>query len=60
MTVDMLLNNAGFGSHDLFVDEDPDNVAREIQLNCGSLVALTARLLPGMVARGRGGVLNVA
>jgi hypothetical protein len=40
MTVDMLLNNAGFGSHDLFVDEDPDNVAREIQLNCGSLVAL--------------------
>ncbi|MEU7764389.1 SDR family oxidoreductase [Nocardia sp. NPDC049190] len=60
VTVDMLVNNAGFGSHDLFVDEDPDNVAREIQLNCGSLVALTARLLPGMLARGRGGVLNVA
>jgi uncharacterized protein len=60
MTVDMLVNNAGFGSHDLFVDEDPDNVAREIQLNCGSVVALTARLLPGMLARGRGGVLNVA
>lgn len=60
VTVDMLINSAGFGSHDLFVDEDPDNVAREIQLNCGSLVALTAQLLPGMLARGRGGVLNIA
>src|ERR1700687_1879680 len=60
VTVDMLLNNAGFGSHDLFIDEDPDNVAREIQLNCGSLVALTARLLPGLLARGRGGVVHGA
>lgn len=58
--VDVLINNAGFGSHDLLVDEDPDNLAREIQLNCSSLVTLTARLLPAMVERGRGGVLNVA
>ncbi len=58
--VDMLVNNAGFGSHNLVVDEDPDNLAREIQLNCSSLVTLTARLLPAMVERGRGGVLNVA
>lgn len=58
--VDVLVNNAGFGSHNLFIDEDPDNLAREIQLNCSSLVALTSRLLPGMVERGRGGVLNVA
>lgn len=58
--VDMLVNNAGFGSHNRFIDEDPDNLAREIQLNCSSLVALTSRLLPGMVERGRGGVLNVA
>ncbi len=58
--VDVLINNAGFGSHDLVVDEDPDNLAREIQLNCSSLVTLTARLLPAMVERGRGGVLNVA
>lgn len=58
--VDVLINNAGFGSHNLFVDEDPDNLAREIQLNCSSLVTLTSRLLPGMVERGRGGVLNVA
>lgn len=58
--VDMLINNAGFGSHNLFIDEDPDNLAREIQLNCSSLVILTSRLLPAMVERGQGGVLNVA
>lgn len=58
--VDVLINNAGFGSHNLLVDEDQDNIAREIQLNCASLVALTARLLPGMVARNSGGVLNLA
>jgi short-subunit dehydrogenase len=58
--VDLLVNNAGFGSHNLFVDEDPDNLARQIQLNCSSLVTLTSRLLPAMLERGRGGVLNVA
>jgi len=58
--VDVLVNNAGFGSHNRLIDEDPDNLAHEIQLNCSSLVTLTARLLPAMVERGRGGVLNVA
>lgn len=58
--VDVLVNNAGFGSHDAFVDEDTDNVVREIQLNCTALVELTSRLLPTMVERKQGGVLNVA
>lgn len=60
VTVDLLINNAGFASYGPFVDEDPGRVAQEIQLNCGCVVALTARLLPPMLARGRGGVLNVA
>ena len=58
--VDVLINNAGFGSHNPVAAEDPDNLAREIQLNCSSLVDLTARLLPAMLERDRGGVLNVA
>lgn len=58
--VDVLINNAGFGSHNPVAEEDPDNLAREIQLNCSSLVDLTARLLPAMLERDRGGVLNVA
>ena len=58
--VDVLINNAGFGSHNPVAEEDPDNLAREIQLNCSSLVDLTARLLPAMLKRDRGGILNVA
>jgi short-subunit dehydrogenase len=58
--VDVLINNAGFGSHNPVAEEDPDNLAREIHLNCSSLVDLTARLLPAMLERDRGGVLNVA
>ncbi len=60
LDVDVLINNAGFGSHNPVAEEDPDNLAREIQLNCSSLVDLTARLLPAMLRRDRGGVLNVA
>ena len=58
--VGVLINNAGFGSHNPVAEEDPDNVVREIQLNCSSLVELTVRLLPAMLQRDRGGVLNVA
>jgi short-subunit dehydrogenase len=60
IAIDLLVNNAGFASHGLFADEEPGRPAREIQVNCGSLVSLTAHLLPPMLARGRGGVLNVA
>ena len=58
--VDVLINNAGVGAHGHFVEENRDAVAREIQLNCGSLVALTREFLPGMVDRHRGGIINVA
>jgi short-subunit dehydrogenase len=60
IAVDVLINNAGFASHNQFVDEDPENVAREVHLNCTSLVELTARLLPDMAKRNRGGVINIA
>jgi short-subunit dehydrogenase len=58
--VDMLVNNAGVGSHDRFVDEDPGQLAGQIQLNVTSLVDLTARFLPGMLEAGSGAVVNVA
>ena len=60
LAVDLLVNNAGFGSHEPVVDEDPARVVDQIQVNCIALAELTTRLLPAMVARGRGGVLNVA
>jgi short-subunit dehydrogenase len=58
--IDLLINNAGVGSLSRFLDEDINAVLSEIQLNCVSLVSLTGRLLPDMLARGHGGVINVA
>ncbi len=60
VVVDLLVNNAGVGSHGAFVAEDPAAMLAQIQLNCLSLVSLTRALLPAMVNRGHGGVINVA
>jgi short-subunit dehydrogenase len=59
-TVDVLVNNAGVGLHSKFVEQAPEPNAAQIQLNCGTLVDLTARFLPPMVKRGRGVVINLA
>lgn len=58
--VDFLLNNAGFGTHGSVADADPERLAEEIRLNCGVLTELSQRLLPGMIARRRGSIVNVA
>ena len=58
--VAILVNNAGFGDAGDFVDADREKLLRMIRLNCEALVDLQARLLPGMVSRGRGAVINVA
>lgn len=64
--VDVLVNNAGFGLYGPFVavgSEPPTDAAREMEmiaLNIGALTHLTKLFLPGMVARGRGRVMNVA
>lgn len=58
--VDVLINNAGFGYGVLFERSSWDKTQRMITLNVDALVWLTWRLVPGMVERGRGGVLNVS
>jgi uncharacterized protein len=58
--VDLLVNNAGFGMHGDFIGADAGRLTAQIQLNCVALVDLTRRFLPGMVARKRGAVVNVA
>jgi uncharacterized protein len=60
LTVDLLVNNAGFGSHGFFDELPPGKEQDMIAVNVASLVALTRIFLPGMVSRGRGGVLNVS
>jgi short-subunit dehydrogenase len=59
--VDVLVNNAGVGGHGRFAVERTlaEDLAM-IQLDITSLVQLTGLLLPGMVARRQGGILNVA
>ena len=58
--VDLLVNNAGFGLGGLFKDHDPERLRQMIDLNCGVLTELCRAVAPGMVERGRGGILNVA
>ena len=58
--VDHLINNAGFGIYGGFVETPLDIELQIIQVNIVALTELTKRLLPGMVARKRGRILNVA
>jgi short-subunit dehydrogenase len=60
LEVEWLVNNAGFGTNGRFWELELERELAQIRLNCEALVALTGRCLPGMVARGRGRVLNVA
>ena len=60
LTVDLLVNNAGFGSHGPFEARDPRREADMVAVNVAAVVGLTRAYLPGIVAVGRGGVLNVA
>ncbi|HEX7695162.1 MAG TPA: SDR family oxidoreductase [Sphingomonas sp.] len=60
LAVDILVNNAGFGARGDFAELDADMQLRMIDLNCRTLVALCHAVLPGMIARRSGGILNVA
>jgi uncharacterized protein len=57
---DVLVNNAGVMSSGFFQDEDPATIRRLVDLDVRAVVDLTLRFLPGMLARRRGGVLNIA
>lgn len=58
--LDLLVNNAGFGTYGTFADLDPDREESEIRLNVIALVRLTRAALPGMVERGSGAIINVS
>lgn len=60
LQIDILVNNAGFGLRGNVVDLDCQRQADMIQLNCTVLTELSRLLLPGMLSRGQGGILNVA
>lgn len=57
---DILVNNAAIMDAGFFQDADPAKLRQIVDLNVQAVVDLTRRFLPGMIARRRGGVLNVA
>jgi len=58
--IDLLVNNAGFGTAGALWELDADGEEREIHVNVVAVVRLTQAALGAMVARGRGGVINVS
>ena len=60
ITVEILVNNAGFGVHGLFHDTDWKATEDMLSLNMITLTHLTRLFLPEMLQRGRGKILNVA
>lgn len=60
LTVDLLINNAGFGKYGKFENYSVDIYQQMIQLNITSLVTLSHLYIAGMRARKQGGIINVA
>ncbi len=58
--VDVLINNAGFGTLGFFLDTSWEKESQMINLHIHTLTHLTKLFLPGMAERGHGKVLNVA
>jgi short-subunit dehydrogenase len=58
--VDLLINNAGLGDSGEFATSDPTRNEQMTLVNIVSLTILTRHLLPRMIARRRGGILNVS
>jgi len=59
-TIELLVNNAGFGLLGRFDKADPKRLRQMVDLNCGTLTDLCRAALPGMVERRSGAILNVA
>ncbi|MFE2036426.1 SDR family NAD(P)-dependent oxidoreductase [Streptomyces scopuliridis] len=58
--VDLLVNNAGFGNKGRFLDVSMADELTMLKVHCEAVLRLTSAAVPGMKARGRGGVVNVA
>lgn len=59
LSIDLLVNNAGFGTHGYFETIAPERDQQEVMLNVAAVVALSHAFLPAMAARGDGAVINV-
>ena len=60
MEIDLLVNNAGLGDAGLFATSDPTRNEQMLLVNVVALTSLTRHLLPHMIAKRHGGILNVS
>jgi len=58
--IDLVVNNAGFGTSGPFVSADADRLSREISLNINALTRISHEAVRQMQPRGRGYLLNVS
>lgn len=60
MAVDLLINNAGFGTQGAFEQQDAAREAEEIRLNASAVVDLSHAFLPPMLDARHGAIINIA
>src|SRR4029079_15223415 len=58
--IDLMVNNAGFGTSGEFYELDPQRLGNEIALNVAALTRISSAALRAMVPRGRGFLLDVS
>jgi uncharacterized protein len=58
--IDVLINNAGLGSHGTLAEVPAVEVLHLVDLNCAAVVELTRAFLPRMLQQDSGGIINVA
>ncbi|TIX44840.1 MAG: SDR family NAD(P)-dependent oxidoreductase, partial [Mesorhizobium sp.] len=59
-SVKLLVNNAGMGGIETVADADADAAESMIKVNVVALTRLTRAALPGLLARNRGAIVNIA
>jgi len=59
-TLELLVNNAGFGGYMPFVDLDPDKAEELINIKVLAVTRLTRAALPGMIQRRQGSIINIS
>jgi short-subunit dehydrogenase len=60
LTVEILVNNAGFGIYSRFASTSRERELQQIRVDVEAVVDLTARYYPGMRGRGRGTIINMS
>jgi len=60
LVIDVLVNNAGFGDGGFFKDSDLQHMTDMVQVNITALMQLTHLILPSMIKRGHGRIINIS